>query len=655
MKKILFLSLLLFLFAQIVNSQTDSISTISISGNDFEDNSDQVTPSIPDLDTSSRKNYQDYILEFIKDYHSDITISTEGGITVVENITIVANGNQFKRGFIRSIPLYQKDKSNRSYKVNIQVNNVFKDGEPVLYEVSVFGNNKEIRIGDPHVFLNPGIYSYQISYSIDDQIDFYDDFDELYWNVTGNDWAFYIQNPSATIHLPQGAKSIQNACYTGEMGETNSNCRYIIDELGNTISFFSSSLNPNEGFTIATGFTPHIIERPSGFITFFKLYGRLIIISLIFLINLIFYFTTWYRYGRNAREEIVIPTFEIPENYSAAAIRYIHKRSFDLKTFVCIIVQLAVKKCLAISTKGKNNVLVSQGIHSNLSEEEQKVYERLFKNDKQLSIVKSNASIINVAQSYCEIALKKINIEQYFKKNSELKQTSFFMFLISLLLMFAVFLFILKPMMFTIGGLTVVALLFWFFKKFRSCFVTFFAIISIFFIISFSVFTIVGAQFVGKEIFLGIVVILVISYIVYYKNMTKKTQKGQKISAQIKGLKMYLETAEENRLNMLYVPERTPQLYEKMLPYAMALDVENKWGEKFVDVFERVNYEPDWIDKRENFNKSFGQNIASSLKSSISSATYVPSSSSGRSSGGSGSSGGGSSGGGRGGGGGRGW
>ena len=47
---------------------------------------------------------------------------------------------------------------------------------------------------------------------------------------------------------------------------------------------------------------------------------------------------------------------------------------------------------------------------------------------------------------------------------------------------------------------------------------------------------------------------------------------------------MYLGVAEEDRLNALNPPEKTPELFERFLPYAVALDVENRWAERFAGV-----------------------------------------------------------------------
>jgi uncharacterized membrane protein YgcG len=157
--------------------------------------------------------------------------------------------------------------------------------------------------------------------------------------------------------------------------------------------------------------------------------------------------------------------------------------------------------------------------------------------------------------------------------------------------------------------------------------------------------------------FLTIATLLILSAVNYlfYELLKAPTVIGRKTLDEIEGFKMYLSVAEKNRLNTLYPPERTPELFEKYLPYALALDVEQQWAEQFSDVFaqsglQNQNYSPSWYESSSGqFNPAvFASGIGAGFASAIASASTSPSSSSG-------GDGGGSSGGGGGGGGGGGW
>ena len=89
-----------------------------------------------------------------------------------------------------------------------------------------------------------------------------------------------------------------------------------------------------------------------------------------------------------------------------------------------------------------------------------------------------------------------------------------------------------------------------------------------------------------------IAAILGIIGLIFHELLKAPTRNGQKLMDQIDGVKMYLKTAEKDRLNFLNPPERTPQLFEKYLPYALALGVENEWAEQFSDVLAKAAQAP---------------------------------------------------------------
>jgi uncharacterized membrane protein YgcG len=135
---------------------------------------------------------------------------------------------------------------------------------------------------------------------------------------------------------------------------------------------------------------------------------------------------------------------------------------------------------------------------------------------------------------------------------------------------------------------------------------------------------------------------------------------GRKIMDQIEGFREYLGVAEEDRLNALNPPDKTPELFERFLPYAIALDVENVWAKRFAGVLATAGAAAAttaWYaggDSWSNDPVGFASHLSGDLNQTISSASTAPGSTD-SGGGGGGSSGGGSSGGGGGGGGGGGW
>jgi uncharacterized membrane protein YgcG len=156
--------------------------------------------------------------------------------------------------------------------------------------------------------------------------------------------------------------------------------------------------------------------------------------------------------------------------------------------------------------------------------------------------------------------------------------------------------------------------------------------------------------------FAGItLVVIVLINAIFYHLLKAPTLMGRKLMDKIEGFKLYLSVAEKERLNILNPPEKTPELFEKFLPYALALDVEHEWSEQFATVLAASavggRYHPSWYNGnswRTDGITGVASSLGSSLTGAISSSSTAPGSSSG-------SGGGGSSGGGGGGGGGGGW
>ena len=137
--------------------------------------------------------------------------------------------------------------------------------------------------------------------------------------------------------------------------------------------------------------------------------------------------------------------------------------------------------------------------------------------------------------------------------------------------------------------------------------------------------------------------------VLFFFLLKRPTLAGRSIMDEIEGFRMYLSVAEEERLNLLNPPDKTPELFEKYLPYALALDVENEWGEKFTAILAATSttadehgYRPRWYRGsawRPGHTGAFSNSLGTSLGSTVASSVRAPGSSSG--SGGGGSSGGG--------------
>lgn len=612
--------------------------------------------------------------ERILDFHSDIVIDTTGRIKVTETITVYAEGNFIQRGIVRSIPRYRKDNQGKKKKMDFTVLSVQRNGVAEPYHTEIANGNKDIFMGSSDIFLKSGVHKYTITYESYGHVGFFDEYDELYWNVTGNEWLFCIEKASASITLPEGASFMNAACYTGAYGESNENNCSFREQDGTCTFHTNVALNPNEGLTVAVAFTPHIIKRPPP-PSFAEQYGSMICAAFLLFILCCYYVFTWYKVGRDPQKPIVVPTFNPPNDWSAPIVRRLYKREHDSKAMTVTLVDMAVKRLIRIRQEEQKGLFKSKTyVLENLTTEEtiagdqeMRILNYLFPgNKKKLIVSNKNHAKFTRADNDLRNKLPTYDKKEIFRHNYKY---GFFAALLTLAVLGSYLYFFgstdaLITVLFTsthffIGSILFVQAIFGIMKP-RIMFL----IVGFFFIAI--------ALFMQQLFLLGIeevpflnifVLITELLFPIYFSLIKAPTKLSKQIEAELKGFRMYLKTAEENRLNLLTPPDRTPELFEKLLPYAIALDVENAWSKKFNNVLKQANYSPDWYQGTSNFQAiHFANSFSRSFGSSVQQAKVNPTASSssggfssGSSSWSSGSSGGGFSGGGGGGGGGRGW
>lgn len=610
--------------------------------------------------------------EQITEFDSWVSIDRNGKITVIETISVVAEGNQIKRGIYRDFPTDYTNRAGMHVKVGFRVLNIQRDGHSEPYHIKKMNNGVRIYIGDKDVFLKPGAYTYTLTYQTDRQVGFFVDYDELYWNVTGNDWAFPIKKATATIALPSGAAILKHSAYTGRQGSTASNAE-LISQSGNEIRFeTTSTLQTREGLTVAVAWPKGFVIEPdtADKAKFFLKDNLPVATGGAGLIVLFFYyFLIWTMVGRDPAPGAIIPRFKAPKGFTPAAARFVMRMGFDHKTFTAAVVSMAVKGFIRIKDDQGTFSLNKRGSgdQSRLSRGERKIASRLFSGSNSVKLKKSNHNKISLAIAALKKSMKNDFEVLHFKRNSK-----------HMLLGLAMSIFIVIAIIVTahdkpLAGFMSIWLTFWSIGTFALLFQTYSAwkgvfqggsslmdkggaLFSTFFALPF-----VGGWFVGIFALstatspggvLALVFTLAINAL-FYHLLKAPTLQGRAIMDELEGLKLYLSVAEKDRLNLLNPPEKTPELFERFLPWALALDVEQEWSEQFSQILEQAGkegeYSPTWYSSHRPFTShSLASSLGSSLSSSISSSSKAPGSSSG-------SSGGGFSGGGGGGGGGGGW
>lgn len=149
--------------------------------------------------------------ERIVSFDSEIWVHGDASMTVRETITVDSTRRKIRRGIFRDFPTKYRDLSGNRFVVGFEVQEVLRNGKREPYRTEQLSNGIRIRIGDADVLIPKGRHVYRITYRTDRQLGFFDDFDELFWNVTGNGWDFPIERARATVHLPDGARVLNRA------------------------------------------------------------------------------------------------------------------------------------------------------------------------------------------------------------------------------------------------------------------------------------------------------------------------------------------------------------------------------------------------------------------------------------------------------------
>jgi Predicted membrane protein (DUF2207) len=554
-------------------------------------------------------------VDYIAHFDSVIKVEKSGTLDITETIDYVSDIR--KHGIFREYPTMYKDRAGNTIVVGFTVNQILMDGKPIDYVIENAYNGKIIKIGNPAGFITPGKHVYTINYHTTRQIGFFKDHDELYFNITGNGWSVSIESAKANVILPDliPSNAIEVEGYTGRLGQKEKDFRAIVT--GHEVHLETiRTLQPNEGVTVVVSWPKGFVTEPTMVIKIFWFLKDNLTVLWIFLMTvivLIYYGFTYLAIRRKSQAGVIIPLFEPPLGFSPGRIRFIAQMGYDSVAFAAEIVELAVKGLLTIDYEKKffnssyilkKQQTIENSTIQNLNKEQKAIFDTLLSSRISLELGTKNNTIIQDAVTQQKTILESELSYNYLDFNSEKLGVGLL-----------------------ISGCALVPIL-------------------------------PFLRFSGGELFC-LALLGCINLIFFYLSKTYTTA-GRKIMDQIQGFKMFLETTEIERMKVVGTPPtKTPELYEKYLPYAIALGVEEAWTKQFAPIFKRLevqghSYKPGWYTSNVafnilTFNPSLLRNTLSNaaLQSSariISAASNAPGTYSGR--GGKGSSGGGGGGGG---------
>ena len=552
---------------------------------------------------------------YIQDFETEIKVNKDSTLNITEKITADC-GNAFgKHGIFRILPEQIKLTDGQTIKTPVDLISITDfNGASLKYTETRTGSDATVtwKIGDPDKTVQ-GVNYYVISYRVKNAIRFGNrDFDELYWNLSGNFWDLEIDRFHAKIIFPsevtQGSSTVDY--YTGSLGDKG---QYLASYRWTTPNILE--FNSTGTFKVRQGLTASVTFPKIFFIPYqpnlWEKYGPYFFLLLplgVFLAC----FWLWFKFGKDpCVNKTVIAEYEIPGNLSPIEIGMLMTNgSLDNKLITAEIINLATRgliqikevneKILFFNSKDYEMIRIkNKEAEEALNVSQRSILDKIFEggNSVKLSSLKNN---FYEALKYIKSSTKDILVSKKLIASSGLIFKTTFLVIGSILLAIA------------------------------------------FISITTSVESIRGSAlaFLVISLFPTGATILLFSFI-----MPKRTPAGAELNWQIKGFKLFMETVDKDRAKFY----EEQNIFEKFLPYAIVFGMTKLWIQKMKEIYGADYYAthaPVWYaGNAAAFDADSFSTAISNLSADIASNTSAPS----------GSGGGGGAGGGGGGGGGGGW
>lgn len=482
--------------------------------------------------------------ERIVSYDSVVEVHADGSLDITEAIRVRAEGDAIRRGIYRDFPIRYRDRFGNRVVVGFEVLGVQRDGRPEPWFTERHANGVRINTGNDDFLRVPADYTYTLHYRTDRQLGFFDGFDELYFNGIGTGWAFPIERGSVEVRLPDPvpARELKVAGYTGGHGSRARDFTAAVTAPGVARWTLARPLAPGEGMTLVLSFPKGIVTAPTGAQRAWWLLkdnsaaliglGGLVVL-------LVFCFLRWRKVGRDPPAGVVVVGYEPPDGYSAADLRFVKQMGYDNRCFTSELLANAVDGLVRIhrdkrllKDTWRLERLAEPG--NQASAGQHLLMKRLFREGPSLDLENDNASTLRDAMTGHAGLLEDRFSPRMFSRNAR-------SVVVAVLIMVA-------ALVLAVG---------------------------------------IGVTWLGSGVLLllpigAAMLAVVIAFAVLVR---APTPAGRKLLDEIEGFRRYLGVAERDELATMQGPDAPPTLdaqrYERLLPYAVALDVEEAWTRKF--------------------------------------------------------------------------
>jgi uncharacterized membrane protein YgcG len=549
----------------------------------------------------------------IQRFQSEILIREDSSFLVKETIEVKLE--RPRHGIYRDIPYRYTDDTGKEIRTPLKILSVTDGaGKDRTVKTLKQGNIVRLRIGDPQRTVQ-GFQTYVILYQVENALLFFTDRDELFWNVTGNYWPAPIFSASAAVAFAGGKKSqnLWGGCYTGAYGSKEASCRF---DLAASSGRFSAlrPLQPREGFTIAFAWEKGLVAPPSSWQKF--LWTMNLGENWVFILPLLAFFLMagrWVRRGRDPRVREAVRVMYAPPQFDQkplhpAEVGTLVDERLDPRDITATVVGLAAKGYLKIEENRKEGLFFDTTDYALI---------RVKDPDRELSPFEEKLMKFLLPGTIPAIALSQLK-NKFYTNLKSLKETLYGD--------------LVKKGYFSVSP-----------EKVRNRYVLIGILTSF---IGFFASFILAEGNLWATLACGLTGLPVLAFA---GAMPAKTRRGALAYMDILGFREFMDRADKDRLQRLGEKD----LFYKYLPYAIALDVVDRWAEAFEGMYQEP---PQWYVSPLGMRSFSPMRFSRSLNSATSSlASAMFSAPRGSGSGGGGGGGGGFSGGGFGGGGGGTW
>jgi uncharacterized membrane protein YgcG len=534
----------------------------------------------------------------LRKFEAEIVVMPDGSVEVTENITFQFIGGPW-HGIYREIPVEYAGPGGLNYSLFLNVKRVDEEGRSLRYESSRDRQYRKLKIYIPNADNSTHVIT--IEYAVEDALRFFDDHDEFYWNVTGDEWTLPIESASAHIVFPEGTSNVRTNVFTGTYRSVGRNAVAEVNGTGVDVHT-TSPLGLHEGLTIAVAFDKGVVREPTK-LSLLWLYMRSNWPLGIPVVAFALMFWLWWTRGRDPRLRPIAAQYEPPDKLTPGEVGTLIDNSVDMRDITAGIVDLAVRGYLVIEEKQTPHMMglthstdyvfhlkKSKAEWNDLKPHEQELLDGIFAGG-------NAGDMVTLAQLH----------NQFYKNIPSIKSDIF-----GSLVEHGYY--VRRP------------------DSVRSSYIGMGVVIGLILVWG-------GVSLGGKMgmaplpfIVAGIVTGLIIIGFGWF--MPARTQSGARALEGVLGFEDFLGHVEADRFNRTI---KTPEMFEKFLPFAMALGVEKNWSKAFQGIYTQP---PQWYQGG-NFGPSFYPYMFVNNLNTLSSQAGTVMSSAPRSSGGSGFSGGG--------------